>query len=256
MPISIPPGRKSRLPRRSSGRVSTPRPVPVTATTSTASGAPSDGARVVMRWKIFDGFANTANVREQKQRERGACPPVRADPRGEEDVRSAWSRLTNQTAGRRARDPGPRVGRPAALLSRAVQRRPPLAARRADAQNTRYVQASAETARMARLYAQYRVLAASNRLIEALGVQMPAEAVMNQRATSSASIRSRRKTGRRTASRIRSWVRRRRTRRWHHGGRAPRSHGRPVIGMKGTGVEYHALAGFRRRVKLTLSSTA
>ena len=34
---------------------------------------------------------------------------------------------------------------------------------------------------MARLYAQYRVLAASNRLIEALGVQMPAEAVMNQR---------------------------------------------------------------------------
>ena len=25
-------------------------------------------ARVVMRWKIFDGFANTANVREQKAR--------------------------------------------------------------------------------------------------------------------------------------------------------------------------------------------
>ena len=32
-------------------------------------GRTSDlGARVVMRWKIFDGFANTANVREQKSR--------------------------------------------------------------------------------------------------------------------------------------------------------------------------------------------
>jgi len=52
-----------------------------------------------------------------------------------------------------------------------------------DAQNTRYnVQASLETSRMAKLYAQYRVLAASNRLVEALGVQIPAEAVMNQRA--------------------------------------------------------------------------
>ena len=36
-------------------------------------------ARVVMRWKIFDGFANTANVREQKAaRRRSPCPPVRA----------------------------------------------------------------------------------------------------------------------------------------------------------------------------------
>jgi adhesin transport system outer membrane protein len=52
-----------------------------------------------------------------------------------------------------------------------------------DAQNTRYnVQAQAETARMSKLYAQYRVLAASNRLVEALGVQMPVEALANQRA--------------------------------------------------------------------------
>ena len=46
-----------------------------------------------------------------------------------------------------------------------------------DAQNTRYnVQQQAETARLAKLYAQYRVLAAENRLIECLGVQMPAGA--------------------------------------------------------------------------------
>ena len=34
---------------------------------------------------------------------------------------------------------------------------------------------------MAKLYAQYRVLAASNRLIECLGVQMPPEAWSNER---------------------------------------------------------------------------
>ena len=46
-----------------------------------------------------------------------------------------------------------------------------------DAQNSRYnVQQQAETARLAKLYAQYRVLAAENRLIECLGVQAPAAA--------------------------------------------------------------------------------
>jgi hypothetical protein len=51
-----------------------------------------------------------------------------------------------------------------------------------DAQNTRFnVQSSLETARMSKLYAQYRVLAASNRLIEALGVQIATEARMDQR---------------------------------------------------------------------------
>ena len=51
-----------------------------------------------------------------------------------------------------------------------------------DAQNTRYnVQAETETARLAKLYAQYRVLAASNKLIECMNVQMPAAAVGNER---------------------------------------------------------------------------
>ena len=51
-----------------------------------------------------------------------------------------------------------------------------------DAQNTRYnVQASVETARLAKLYAQYRVLAASNRLIEAMGVTMPSAAWSDER---------------------------------------------------------------------------
>ena len=51
-----------------------------------------------MRWKIFDGFANTANVREQKQRENEVHARLFERTRAaEEDVRSAWSRPTNQT---------------------------------------------------------------------------------------------------------------------------------------------------------------
>jgi adhesin transport system outer membrane protein len=52
-----------------------------------------------------------------------------------------------------------------------------------DAQNTRYnVQAQIETSRLAKLYAQYRLLAATNRLVEALGVSIPVAATADQRA--------------------------------------------------------------------------
>ena len=141
-------------------------------------------ARVVMRWKIFDGFANTANVREQKERENEVHSRLFQRTRqAEEDTRSAWSRLTNQTRLAGELETQGRVADDLLLSYREqfnVGRRSLLDV--LDAQNTRFnVQASLETARMARLYAQYRVLASSNRLIEALGVQMPAEAVMNQR---------------------------------------------------------------------------
>jgi adhesin transport system outer membrane protein len=141
-------------------------------------------ARVVMRWKIFDGFANTANVREQKQRANEVHSRLFQRTRqAEEDTRSAWSRLTNQTRLAGELETQGRVADDLLLSYREqfnVGRRSLLDV--LDAQNTRFnVQASLETARMARLYAQYRVLASSNRLIEALGVQMPAEAVMNQR---------------------------------------------------------------------------
>ena len=141
-------------------------------------------ARVVMRWKIFDGFANTANVREQKQRENEVHARLFERTRSaEEDVRSAWSRLTNQSRLVGELETQSRVTDDLLLSYREqfnVGRRSLLDV--LDAQNTRFnVQASLETARMAKLYAQYRVLAAANRLIESLGVQMPAEAVMNQR---------------------------------------------------------------------------
>ena len=148
-------------------------------------GRTSDlGARVVMRWKIFDGFANTANVREQKSRaDEVHARLFEMTRRAEEDTRSGWSRLTNQsrlvteleTQGRVADD---------LLLSYREQfnvgRRSLLDV--LDAQNTRFnVQSSLETARMSKLYAQYRILAASNRLIDALGVQVATEARQDQR---------------------------------------------------------------------------
>ena len=141
-------------------------------------------ARVVMRWKIFDGFANTANVREQKERSNEVHSRLFQRTRqAEEDVRSAWSRLTNQTRLAGELETQGRVADDLLLSYREqfnVGRRSLLDV--LDAQNTRFnVQASLETARMSKLYAQYRVLAASNRLIEALGVQIPREALMNQR---------------------------------------------------------------------------
>jgi len=51
-----------------------------------------------------------------------------------------------------------------------------------DAQNTRYnVQAQIETSRLAKLYAQYRLLAATNKLVDALGVSIPVAATADQR---------------------------------------------------------------------------
>ncbi|WP_324809361.1 TolC family outer membrane protein [Sphingomonas sp. LY29] len=142
------------------------------------------GARVVMRWKIFDGGTNTANVREQKHRADEAHARLFQVTRSaEEDTRAAWSRLTNQTRLVSELETQSRVSDDLLLSYREqfnVGRRSLLDV--LDAQNTRQnVQAQAETARLAKLYAQYRVLAASNRLIEAMGVSMPTAAWSDER---------------------------------------------------------------------------
>jgi adhesin transport system outer membrane protein len=140
--------------------------------------------RAVMRWTLFNGGTNNANVREQSRRADEAHARLFTQTRqAEEDARTAWSRLTNQsrlvgeleTQGRVADD---------LLLSYREQfnvgRRSLLDV--LDAQNTRQnVQAQVETARLAKIYAQYRVLASTNRLIEALGVNMPTEAYSDER---------------------------------------------------------------------------
>ena len=140
--------------------------------------------RAVMRWTVFNGGTNNANVREQARRADEAHARLFTQTRqAEEDARTAWSRLSNQsrligeleTQGRVADD---------LLLSYREQfnvgRRSLLDV--LDAQNTRQnVQAQVETARLAKVYAQYRVLASTNRLIEALGVNMPTEAYSDER---------------------------------------------------------------------------
>jgi len=141
--------------------------------------------RVVMRWLVFNGGTNIANVREQQARADEAHARLfEMTRRAEEDSRSAWSRLTNQGRLVSELETQSRVSDDLLLSYREqfnVGRRSLLDV--LDAQNTRYnVQAQAETARMAKLYAQYRVLASANRLIECLGVQMPQQAWSNERA--------------------------------------------------------------------------
>ena len=141
--------------------------------------------RVVMRWTVFNGGTNVHNVREQQARADEAHARLfEMTRRAEEDSRSAWSRLTNQTRLASELETQGRVSDDLLLSYREqfnVGRRSLLDV--LDAQNTRYnVQAQAETARLSKLYAQYRLLASVNRLIEALGVQMPAEAWSDERA--------------------------------------------------------------------------
>ena len=140
--------------------------------------------RVVMRWLIFNGGTNVHNVREQQARADEAHARLfEMTRRAEEDSRSAWSRLTNQTRLATELETQSRVSDDLLLSYREqfnVGRRSLLDV--LDAQNTRNnVQAQAETARLAKLYAQYRLLASVNRLIECLGVQMPAEAWSDER---------------------------------------------------------------------------
>lgn len=140
--------------------------------------------RVVMRWLVFNGGTNVHNVREQQARADEAHARLfEMTRRAEEDARSAWSRLTNQTRLAAELETQSRVSDDLLLSYREqfnVGRRSLLDV--LDAQNTRNnVQAQAETARLAKLYAQYRLLASTNRLVECLGVQMPAEAWSDER---------------------------------------------------------------------------
>jgi adhesin transport system outer membrane protein len=139
----------------------------------------------VLRWDLYNGGIKEANVREQQARADEVHGRLFERTRtAEEDVRNAWSRLQNQTALATELETQSRISDDLLLSYREqfnIGRRSLLDV--LDAQNTRYnVQAQAETARLAKLYAQYRVLAAENRLIECLGLQRPAAAVGDQRA--------------------------------------------------------------------------
>lgn len=137
-------------------------------------------ARGVVRWTLFNGGTKEANVREQLERENETHGRLFEQTRAaEEDVRTAWSRLQNQTALTGELESQGRVSDDLLLSYREqfnIGRRSLLDV--LDAQNSRdVVQQQIETARLAKLYAQYQVLATENRLIQCLGVQPPAAAI-------------------------------------------------------------------------------
>jgi adhesin transport system outer membrane protein len=141
-------------------------------------------ANVVLRWLLYNGGTKEANVREQANRADEVHGRLFARTRqAEEDTRSAWSRLQNQTRLVTELEQQGRITDDLLLSYREqfnVGRRSLLDV--LDAQNTRYnVQAQVETSRLAKLYAQYRLLAATNQLVESLGVSIPAAAVADQR---------------------------------------------------------------------------
>jgi adhesin transport system outer membrane protein len=133
----------------------------------------------VLRWTLYNGGIKEANVREQQQRANEVHGRLFEQTRAaEEDVRTSWSRLQNQTALTSELETQGRISDDLLLSYREqfnIGRRSLLDV--LDAQNSRYVvQQQTETARLAKLYAQYQVLAAENRLIPCLGVQPPAAA--------------------------------------------------------------------------------
>ena len=142
-------------------------------------------ANVVLRWLLYNGGTKEANVREQRNRADEVHARLFDRTRhAEEDVRTAWSRLQNQSRLVTELETQSRITDDLLLSYREqfnIGRRSLLDV--LDAQNTRNnVQAQTETARLAKLYAQYRVLASTNKLIEALGVAMPAAGYGDQRA--------------------------------------------------------------------------
>ncbi|HET9428480.1 MAG TPA: TolC family outer membrane protein [Allosphingosinicella sp.] len=141
-------------------------------------------ARVVLRWTIFSSGINQAAVREAQARARERRFRVDEVARiAEADIRTAWNRLESQTQLVGELEQQSRSADDLLLSYREqfnVGRRSLLDV--LDSQNTRFnAQVRTETARMAQLYAQYRVLAASNQLLDALEIPHPDGARANNR---------------------------------------------------------------------------
>ncbi|MCF8709833.1 TolC family protein [Rhizorhapis sp. SPR117] len=133
-------------------------------------------ARVVLRWQLFDGGINRAKVQEMTRRASEARFRLHQLTReAEEEVRQAWNR--KQSEGLRLTDleQQSRVSDDLLLSYREqfnVGRRSLLDV--LDSQNTRFnVQVRTETSRLAQMFAEYQILAATDQLLSALGVTAP-----------------------------------------------------------------------------------
>ena len=136
-------------------------------------------ARVVLRWTIFDGFINSNKVQEQVRRASEQRYRVHEVQRtAEQDLRSAWNRRESQTA---VLGELQRQGQVSDSLIGSYREQFNVGRRSLldllDAQNTRSnVQGQVETARFAQLFAEYKILAATNQLLKTLNVSLPKDA--------------------------------------------------------------------------------
>ena len=142
-------------------------------------------ARVVLRWNLYSGGINQANVQEQVRRaseERYKLHQVTRQ--AEEDVRTAWNRREQQSAlttelTQQATATDQLLGSYGEQFK--VGRRSLLDL--LDTQNTRYnTQVLLETARFAELFARYKLLAATGQLLDTMGIQRPRDATADSRA--------------------------------------------------------------------------
>jgi outer membrane protein, adhesin transport system len=131
---------------------------------------------LVLRWDIFNGGIKRAKIQEMYRRERET--QFRLDQmvrEAEEDVRVAWNAWDSQGKLVKELDAQSRVSDELLRSYRAqfnVGRRSLLDV--LDAQNTRYnVQVRAETARFAQFFAEFKLLAAQNSLLQAMQIAPP-----------------------------------------------------------------------------------
>jgi adhesin transport system outer membrane protein len=141
-------------------------------------------ARVVMRWNLYNGGINRANVQEQVRRASETRYRLHTLQReAEEDVRTAWSMQQTQANVVTALTRQSQVSDDLLLSYRSqfnVGRRSLLDV--LDAQNTRYnTQVRLETARFSQLFAQYQILASTNDFLSALNIAPGAGAGENER---------------------------------------------------------------------------
>ncbi|TVV72439.1 TolC family protein [Sphingomonas solaris] len=141
--------------------------------------------RVVARWNLYTGGIDQANVQESTRRASETRFRLHEVTRqAEEDARTAWNRLRSQAGLVGDLDRQRAVADDLIVSYREqfnVGRRSLLDL--LDSQNTRYnVVVQAETARLAELFAQYRVLASTNELLAAVDVAPQKAAIAGARA--------------------------------------------------------------------------
>lgn len=133
-------------------------------------------ARIVLRWDLYNGGINRAKVQEMTRRASESRFRLHQLTReAEEEVRQAWNRW--QAEGDRLTDleQQSKVSDDLLMSYREqfnVGRRSLLDV--LDSQNTRFnVQVRTETSRLAQVFSEYQILAATDTLLTALGVESP-----------------------------------------------------------------------------------